>query len=273
MEEGRIKTILHRIKQNPELAAGVVLTAIVLLFVITGLFWTPYDPDAISAVLKNKPPSFSHPFGTDYLGRDILSRVMVGAGTTFFIGLSTVFIGGSIGTMIGAITGYLGGTVDEVVMRLNDSIASFPSILLALVLIGIIGPGKYNIILALGIIFIPSFARVMRSEFLVQKEQDYVKNAKLLGAGRLRILFVHILPNTRKVLFPALAIGFNNAVLAEAGMSYLSLGVQPPDASLGRMLAEAQSYLLGAPWFTVAPGVIIIITVLGFGLLGRKPQG
>lgn len=259
----------HQEKYNFEKITGIVLTGFILTFVIIGLFYTPYDPDKINAALKNNPPTLLHPFGTDYLGRDILSRVMVGTKTTFFIGLSTVLVGGGIGTFIGAVTGYFGGYMDELFMRINDAITAFPSILLALVFVGVIGSGKYNIILALGIIFIPSFARVMRSEFLIQRELDYVKNAKLMGASAFRIIFVHILPNTKNVLLPALAIGFNNAVLAEAGMSYLSLGVQPPDASLGRMLSESQSYLLGAPWFAIAPGMIIIFMVLGFGLLGR----
>ena len=154
-------------------------------------------------------------------------------------------------------------------MRLNDGLTSFPSILLALVFVSILGPGKYNIILALGIIFIPSFARVVRSEYITQKQMDYVKNAKLMGASDFRIMFVHILPNTRPILLSSLTIGFNNAVLAEAGMSYLSLGVQPPDASLGRMLSEAQAYLFSAPWVALAPGILIVLTVLGFSMVNE----
>jgi peptide/nickel transport system permease protein len=241
-----------------------------LLLVGVGLFYTPFDPNAMSASLKNKAPSLLHWFGTDYMGRDILSRVMDGAGTTFLVGTATVFIGAFFGSVIGAVTGYFGGILDEVIMRVNDCIASFPSILLALVFVSVIGTGKYNIILALGILFIPSFARVMRSEFKKQKELDYVKNAKLMGASHVRIMFVHILPNTRAILLSSITIGFNNAILAEAGMSYLSLGVQPPDASLGRMLSEAQGYLLNAPWFAIFPGLMIVITVLGFSLLNER---
>ena len=254
-------------KKNINFIIGVCLTVFALLFTLVGFFYTPYDPNEMNHLLKNQAPSLLHPFGTDNFGRDILSRVMEGAGTTFFVGILVVVIGGSIGTVIGALTGYYGGIIDHVLMRLNDALASFPSILLALVFISIFGTGKYNVIAALGIIFIPSFARIVRSEFLVQKELDYVKNAKLMGAGDFRIMFVHILPNTKAVLSSALAIGFNNAVLAEAGMSYLSLGVQPPDASLGRMLSEAQTYLLNAPWYALFPGLMIIITVLGVALM------
>lgn len=261
------------IKKNRSLIVGIVLVSIVLLFVVVGLFWTPYNPTQMSAALKNKPPSPAHPFGTDYMGRDILSRVMEGAGTTFLISIVTVLIGLVCGTVIGALTGYYGGIVDEILMRLNDTLTSFPSILLALVFVSVIGTGKYNIVIALGIIFIPSFARVVRSEFIVQKELDYVRNAKLLGAGDFRIMFVHILPNTKPILLSSITIGLNNAILAEAGMSYLSLGVQPPDPSLGRMLSEAQAYLLRAPWFAMAPGMMIVLTVLGFSLISENIKG
>lgn len=249
---------------------GFVLVSIALLLVVVGYFYTPYDPNAMSVMLKNKAPSLTHLFGTDYMGRDILSRVMDGAGTTFFVGASTVFIGALFGCIIGAVTGYFGGIFDEIIMRINDCVASFPSILLALVFVSLIGPGKYNIILALGILFIPSFARVMRSEFIKQREMDYVKNARLMGASHARIMFLHILPNTRTILMSTITIGFNNAILAEAGMSYLSLGVQPPDASLGRMLSEAQGYLLNAPWLAIFPGLMIVITVLGFSLINER---
>lgn len=259
MNKGKLK--------NFNFICGCLLIGIVFLLVLIGLFFTPYNPNEMNGSIKNLAPALSHPFGTDNFGRDILSRVMTGAKTTFFVAIATVIIGGGIGTLLGAITGYYGGPLDEVLMRVNDALASFPSILLALVFVSIIGPGTYNVIFALGIIFIPSFARVIRSEFIVLKEMDYVKNAKLMGAGNLRIMLVHILPNTKPILLSSVTIGFNNAVLAEAGMSYLQLGVQPPDASLGRMLSEAQSFLFNAPWYAIAPGVIIVMTVLGFSLI------
>jgi peptide/nickel transport system permease protein len=259
MNKGKLK--------NFNFIFGSILIGIVFLLVLIGIFFTPYDPNAMNGAIKNLAPTLSHPFGTDNFGRDILSRVMTGAKTTFFVALATVLIGGGVGTILGAVTGYYGGLLDEVLMRINDVLASFPSILLALVFVSVIGPGTYNVIFALGIIFIPSFARVIRSEFIVLKEMDYVKNAKLMGAKDLRIMLVHILPVTKPILLSSVTIGFNNAVLAEAGMSYLQLGVQPPDASLGRMLSEAQSFLFNAPWYAIAPGVIIVMTVLGFSLI------
>lgn len=254
-------------KYNFNFILGCIITCIMILFVLIGMIHTPYDPDAMSATLKNTGPTFSHPFGTDNFGRDILSRVMKGAGTTFLIAVITVTIGATLGTIIGAFTGYFGGWVDEILMRINDGLTSFPSILLALVFVSIFGKGTYNIILALGIIFTPSFARIIRSEYIILKEMDFVKNAKLIGAGNLRIIFIHILPNTKQIMLPSLLIAINNAVLAEAGMSYLGLGVQPPNASLGRMLSEAQAYLLNAPWYALAPGLTIVFTVLGISLI------
>ncbi|WP_310604686.1 ABC transporter permease [Anaerosporobacter sp.] len=257
-------------KKNINFILGAILIGIVLLLVAVGIFYTPYDPNAMNGTVKNTAPSWTHWFGTDNFGRDILSRIMEGSRTTFFVAIATVAIGTVVGTLVGAFTGYYGGIVDNIVMRINDGITSFPSILLTLVIISIFGIGKYNIIWALGIVFIPSFARVVRSEYMVQKEMDYVKLAKLMGASDMRILFVHILPNIRPILFSTITIGFNNAVLAEAGMSYLGLGVQPPDASLGRMLSEAQAYLFSAPWYAIAPGVVIIITVLGISLINEE---
>ena len=181
-------------------------------------------------------------------------------------------IGGVVGTIIGCLTGYFGGVADLILMRVCDAITAFPSILLALVLITIIGQGKYPIILILGILFIPSFARVVRGEVAKQRNMNYVASARLMGASHLRIIFRHILPNTVQVLLPILAIGFNNAVLAEASMSYLGVGVLPPDASLGRMLAEAQTYLGRAPWYALFVGLAIVLLILGLSLLTEGLQ-
>ena len=259
--------------KNSHFKAGAIITGIMLVLILVGLFWTPYDPNKMNGAEKMASPSFRHLFGTDNFGRDIFSRVVEGAGATFLIAAATVAIGLCIGIVIGLVTGYYGGWLDEILMRVNDTILAFPSILLALVLIALFGGGKYNIILALGILFIPSFARIVRTEVARQKNTDYVRNARLMGAGDFRILFVHILPNIVPVLLSAVAIGFNNAVLAEASMSFLGVGVQPPDPSLGRMLNEAQGYLLSAPWYAISTGVVIILLILGFGLLGEGLGG
>lgn len=247
---------------------GILLVSVLLIFAFVGLVWTPYNPDAMNIQLKNASPTLLHPFGNDNFGRDVFSRVMKGLSTTVVISTSVVAIGAVFGTLIGAVTGYAGGLVDDIVMRINDAVTAFPSILLALVFVSIFGSGKYHIILALGILFIPSFARVMRSEFIKQRQLDYVKNAKILGAGSCSILFRHMLPNMLATLIPTITIGFNNAVLAEAGMSFLGLGVQPPEASLGRMISEASGYLKIAPWTAIFPGIIMVVLVYSFSLIG-----
>ena len=252
---------------------GGIFLGLTVLIVLWGLIRTPYDPTAVNALLKNAGPSFRHPFGTDQLGRDVLSRVMVGARTSFFIGAATIAIGGILGTVIGALAGYFGGLFDTIIMRVNDCLLAFPSILLALVLVCIFGTGQKNVILALGLLFIPSIARVVRSEIKKQLPMDYVSNAKLLGTGKLRILFVHMLPNNRSTLLVTMAVGFNNAVLAEAGLSYLGLGVQPPNASLGRMLSEGQSYLGLSPWTVLFPGIFLVMCVLGVTLISDVYSG
>lgn len=254
-------------KRNYNLIIGAVLTFIVVTTLIVGVFWTPYDPDRMNAKLRLTGPSPQHILGCDNFGRDIFSRVLKGGVSTLWISVSTVLFGLAFGVIIGAFTGYYGGILDEVVMRLNDVLNSFPSILLSLVFVSLLGPGKRNVVIALGLLFIPSFARITRSEFNRIKGLDYVKCAKLEGVPPLRIMFVHILPNAVNTLLSTTAIGFNNAVLAEASLSFLGIGVQPPDPSLGRMLAESQTYLFAAPWYTLSVGVMIVLLILGFGLL------
>ncbi len=253
--------------EKRNMIVGGILAAAVTVFMLVGLFYTPYDPEAMDLSMKFAPASLAHPFGCDQFGRDVLSRALQGSGVTFLVAAGTLCIGGGLGTLLGLFTGYFGGWPDEMIMRFNDLIVAFPSILLALIFISLLGPGKYNVILALGIVFIPSFARIVRSQVIVHKDMDYVKSARLMGVGHLRILFVHILPNIRRTLFSALAIGFNNAALSEAGMSYLGIGVQPPDASIGRMMSETQAYMFTAPWSVLFPGLAMILMVLGFGLL------
>lgn len=256
-------------KINPCLLAGLIITAAMLLLSLIGYFYTPYPPTAMKYG-KFQPPSPAHIFGTDNFGRDIFSRILKGSGTTFSIALFTILIGSVTGTLVGALTGYFGGILDDILMRINDSLTAFPSFLLALLIVSIAGPGKkYSVVLALGLVFIPSFARVMRTEYASLRDRNFVTRARLMGAGHMRILFVHLLPNTLRVLLPSLTIGFNNAVLAEAGMSFLGIGVTPPDASLGYMLSEAQSMLAAGPWYAIFTGLAIILLVFGVGLIGE----
>ncbi|MBP3237946.1 MAG: ATP-binding cassette domain-containing protein [Lachnospiraceae bacterium] len=261
---------MKNFRQNKGFKVGAGLLVLMVFCALLSVFWTPYGINSVSSDARLLSPRLSHIFGTDNLGRDVLSRVMVGIRTTILAAVGIVGIGAFFGTLIGALTGYFGGVVDEVIMRLNDGLASFPSILLAMVCVAVFGTGTLNVILVLGVLFIPSFARVMRSEYLREKEKDYVKNIKLHGASAARIMFRHILPNTKQSLFSAIAIGINNAILAESGLSYLGLGVQPPTPSLGRMMSEGQTYIFKAGWICVFPGICIILIVLGTALISEN---
>jgi peptide/nickel transport system permease protein len=256
-------------RKNLNFIIGASLTIAMLIFMLLGSFYTPHDPNAMNASDRFAGSTLAHPLGNDHFGRDLLSRVMVGSQSTLIVAVCTVLIGTFFGVLIGALTGYFGGIVDEILMRLNDALFAFPSILLALVFLSLFGSGRLNVILALGIVFIPSFARIVRGEFMKYKNMEFVTAARALGIKELRIIFVHILPNTFPVLLPTMMIGFNNAIIAETGMSYLGLGVQPPDPSLGRMLSESQTYLLRAPMMAIVPGMVIVLTILGVSLLSE----
>lgn len=246
---------------------GCVLTGIVVLMMLAGIFCTPYGPMAMDGAAKLSGVSFKHIMGCDNFGRDIFSRVLVGVRETMLIAAAVVLIGTVVGIVVGTVTGYFGGWVDEIIMRFNDAVLAFPSVLLALLIIGLIGGGKKTLIIALGIAFVPSFARIVRGEVLRIRNLDYIQCVRLYGASHFRIIVVHILPNLKTVLLSSIIIGFNNAVLAEAGMSYLGMGVQPPNPSLGRMLSESQAYIFSNPLNAIFPGLVIVMMILGFSLL------
>ena len=255
--------------KNGFFRTGLVLTGLVVFLVLLGMVWSPYDPTAMSGTEKLQGISFRHVMGTDNMGRDVFSRVLYGSRVTLLIAAGTIFIGSLVGTLIGALTGYFGGLADDVLMRIMDALFAFPSILLALVFVSLFGTGTWQVMVALGIAFVPSYSRIVRGEFLRCRDMDYVRSARLQGASDLRIIFLHILPNVKNVLLSAILIGFNNAVLAEAGLSYLGIGSQPPYASLGKMLSDAQQYMLSSPAYVLGPGVMIILMVLGFSFLGE----
>ncbi len=261
--------IKRNFKDNPYLVAGLIITGLILFMTILGLFWTPYEPTAMNAAEKLKGISLRHPMGTDNMGRDVLSRVMYGSRITLLIATGTVLIGATVGTGIGAVTGYFGGMMDEIVMRVIDALFAFPSILLALVIVSVFGTGWVQLLVSLGIAFVPSFSRIVRGEVLRCRNMDYVENARLQGVSDVRMIFVHILPNIKGVMASAVLIGFNNAVLAEAGLSYLGVGSQPPYASLGKMLSDAQQYMFTRPSYVLCPGIVIVLMVLGFSFLGE----
>ncbi len=256
-------------RDNPYLLAGIIITGIILFMIILGIFWTPYETTQMNSQEKLQGISLRHIMGTDNMGRDVFSRVMYGSRITLLIAIGTVFIGAVSGTVIGALTGYFGGMLDEVTMRIIDALFAFPSILMALVIVSVFGTGWIQLLISLGIAFMPSFARIVRGEVLRCKNMDYVENARLQGVSDFRMIFVHILPNIKSVLASSILIGFNNAVLAEAGLSYLGVGSQPPYASLGKMLSDAQQYMFTTPSYVLCPGLVIVLMVLGFAFLGE----
>ncbi|MDR0917155.1 MAG: ABC transporter permease [Oscillospiraceae bacterium] len=260
-----------RNKLNAEFKIGAVFTGIILALMLISLIYTPYDPYEMSMNIADKlnKPSAAHWLGTDNFGRDILSRLMAGIKHTMLVAVSTVSISLTTGVLLGLIAGYFGKALDEVIMRVMDAVSSFPGILLALVMVTVMHQGRYTIIIPLSILFIPSFTRIARGGLLQYKSADFVNNAKVFGASRLRIIFVHILPNVYPSLLSSLVLGLSNAIMAESGMSYLGLGLQPPIPSWGRILSEAQAQLFIAPWYAVVSGLFIIFTVVGLNFLGE----
>ena len=267
--KGQLATLWRRLCQSPSAMIGMVVFGALVILAVGAPWIAPYDYAKLDVLRANQGPSWQHLCGTDQVGRDIFSRLLYGARYSLTLGICATLLGTVAGMFFGALAGYFGGVVDEVLMRINDALTAFPNILLALVFIAMLGFGKYNVILALGVAFIPSFARVVRAEFARHRAMNYVKSARLMGASHLRIIFRHILPNTWGVLLPALIIGFNNAVLAEASMSYLGIGVAPPDISLGYMLSESQSYMIKAPWYVLCTGLVIVLLILGVSMMGE----
>ena len=261
--------VMKQMSKNKLAILGLIILLTEFVLVLLAPVIAPYDYAYMDVMAMQQGPSAAHWFGTDELGRDIFSRVLGGAGTSFLVALAVVAIGCVFGLLIGGLCGYYGGVADAILTRLCDTLTAFPSVLLALVILSLTKGGTYNIILVLGILFIPSFARVVRAEFARCKEQNYVKSARLMGASDLRIMALHILPNIMQVLLPSITIGFNNAILSEASMSFLGLGIQPPEASLGSMLSDSQTYLLRAPWYALCTGGTMVLLILGFSMLGE----
>jgi peptide/nickel transport system permease protein len=247
---------------------GLAITALLLVTAALSMVWTPADPLAMSITGRLQGPSPAHPFGTDQYGRDILARVMVGAVTSIAVGLIAVGLGAGVGMLIGVISGYVGGWPDEVLMRLIDAVQGFPAILSALLFTAVFSPGVGISMVAIGLAFVPAFARLTRGSFLELRPREFVVAARALGASDRRLIARHILPNTLPPLIIQATTSFPVAILAEAGLAYLGLGTQPPHPSWGLMLKEAQNFLSMSPSFALFPGGAIALTVLGLNLLG-----
>lgn len=251
------------------LILGAVLSGLALLAAALSFVWTPADVTELAIGEKLRPPSAQHWLGTDHLGRDMLAMIMVGARTSIAVALVAVGIGLGLGVPLGlAAAARSGGWLDELVMRGNDLVFAFPSLVIAILITAALGPSAVNAIIAIGIFNIPVFARVTRASALPIWTLDFIRAAQVAGKGPARISWQHVLPNIANVLIVQGTIQFSLGILAEAGLSYVGLGAQPPTPSWGRMLAEAQTMVSLAPHVAIIPGLAIVITVLGLNLLG-----
>jgi len=259
---------LRRLLRNKLAIVGMVILTAFLLSAIFAPWLAPHDPVKQKLVKRRQPPSWEHPLGLDEVGRDILSRIIFGARTSLRVGVGSVSFAIVIGALVGAISGYLGGWVDNLVMRLMDIMLAFPSMLLAIAIVSILGPGLMNMLYAIAIVSIPQYARIVRASVLSVKEQDYILAARAIGCPPSHILSRNVLPNCLTPLIVQATLGIATAILDAAGLSFLGLGAQPPTPEWGAMLGRGRGSVFTAPHIVFFPGLAIMLTVLGFNLLG-----
>ena len=266
----RLATVTWRRFKHNRLAfsgACLVITLVAIAFLAPLL--APYNPTAIDIKNVLSPPSIAHPFGTDDLGRDVMSRMIYGSRISLRVGFVAVGIAISIGILVGSLAGYYGGKVDAVLMRFVDIMLTFPTFFLILAVIAILEPSISTIMIVIGVTGWMDVARLVRAEFLTLKQRDFVLAARASGAGSARIIFRHILPNALSPVFVAATFGVAGAILVESGLSFLGLGVQPPDPSWGNILTTGKNYIEVAWWLSLYPGLAILITVLSYNLVGE----
>ena len=262
------ESILRLALKNRSFVVGLIITGLVAAMALVSFVWTPYDITNLVVANRMKPPSREFLFGTDHFGRDILSMIMIGARNSIAVAFVAVGIGVAIGVPLGCWAAARGGWLDEALMRFNDLVFAFPALLSAVMITAIFGPGAVNAIIAIGIFNIPVFARVARAGALGLWPREFILAARASGKGQAQITIEHILPNIASMLLVQGTIQFALGILAEAGLSYLGLGAQPPMTSWGRMLFDAQTRMMVAPYLAIFPGMAIVITVLGLNLLG-----
>ncbi|HEX9117994.1 MAG TPA: ABC transporter permease, partial [Anaerolineae bacterium] len=260
--------VMARLLQNRLAVVGLTISLLVVLVAILAPLLVPYDPLQLNIVDRLKPPSSAHWFGTDHLGRDILSRSIFGARISLEVGVVAVALGTILGLIAGAIAGYVGGRTDTAIMSLMDAIYAFPAILLALVLVATLGASLVTVMTAIAVVRIPIFARTVRASVLAEREKEYIEAARCLGQRQFWIFVRHILPNILAPLIVVTTTYFATAIVVEASLSFLGLGVPPPAASWGVMLNDGRKYMEAYPHVVIFPGLAISLTVLGFNLLG-----
>jgi peptide/nickel transport system permease protein len=250
------------------LVTGAIIVGVTAVAAIVGPWLTPFDPASQELPLRLAGPTVSHPFGLDELGRDILARVLAGARISFAVGLAVVSVSASVGTVLGATAGYFGGITDDLISRVIDILLAFPGLLLAIALVAVLGPSLANVLLALTVIGWVGYARLVRGQVLRAREFEYVQAARALGASAPRILWRHVIPSAIPAVVVQATLGMAGAIIGEAALSFLGLGVQPPTPSWGTMLNGGRAHLLDAPHLTIFPGVAIALLVLGFNFVG-----
>lgn len=264
----RLRATVETVLRNRLAVAGLVVLALLTIVAIFAPLIAPYDINDVNIADRFSPPSSDYLFGTDELGRDIFSRVVIAARVSLRVGFIAVGIALVIGVPIGLVSGYYGGAIDSFLMRVMDVLFSFPAILLAIAILAVLGPGVGNAMVAIGIVYTPIFARITRGSVLGIKNQVFVTAARSLGATDGRILRTHILPNVVAPIIVQTSLSLAFAILSEAALSFLGLGVQPPDPAWGRMLADGRSFFQDAPWMAIFPGLAILLTVMSFNFVG-----
>jgi len=248
--------------------AGLIIVLVTVLAAVAGPFLSPYDSTAQELARRLEAPSLAHPFGLDELGRDILARLLEGARISLMVGLAVVSVSSTVGKLFGSIAGYFGGRIDDLISRVIDVLMAFPGILLAIALVAVLGPSLTNVVLALSVIGWVGYARLVRGQALRAREFEFVQAARACGASSARIVLRHILPTAFPSVVVQATLGMAGAIIAEAALSFLGLGVQPPTPSWGTMLDAGRAHLFDAPHLTVFPGLAIALLVLGFNFLG-----
>lgn len=261
--------ISRSIRKSRSASLGFILVTIMIIMAIFAPIISPHNPNRVNLPSQRLPPgSPSHLLGTDHLGRDILSRIIWGSRISLLVGVVAVGIGILMGTFLGLMAGYFRGRIDMMIMRIIDVMICFPTLLLALGIIAILGPAMSNVMLAVGLTMTPRFARLVRSKVLSLREFEYVEAARATGMSSFRVIFKHILPNATSDLIVFATLNIGVAILVESSLSFLGLGVQPPTPTWGNIVAEGRRFLLPAPWISLFPGMIIMLTVLGLNFVG-----
>jgi peptide/nickel transport system permease protein len=248
--------------------AGLIIVIVAALAAIAGPHLSPYDPSAQELARRLEAPSRAHPLGLDELGRDILARLLKGARISLLVGIAVVSVSSAVGMLLGSIAGYFGGPVDDVISRVIDVLMAFPGILLAIALVAVLGPSLTNVVFALSIIGWVGYARLVRGQALRARELEFVQAARACGASSARIVLRHVLPTAFPSVIVQATLGMASVIIAEASLSFLGLGVQPPTPSWGTMLDAGRAHLFDAPHLTIFPGLAIALLVLGFNFLG-----